>query len=179
MTATGESAGVRTVGAQARDIEIELLRRDISDRFDRIERSVLSLAAEINASQASPAGSLGEIKDLLHGLVQASEPAGTPTARRAGPARDVPELLTAALAAFGTAGSIHTQTLAAALGTSVEDLGRLLSSAGVQANRNPIRIRGQQARGYKRAAVEKAINRIVQGEASVSALVRSWSADSL
>lgn len=90
----------------------------------------------------------------------------------------VPELITRALAAFDQgADSIHTETLATRLHTSADTLGRLLPMLGVTSHRNPIRINGEQARGYKRDAFTDAIDRLNRGEITAPEEVHNWRPD--
>lgn len=86
----------------------------------------------------------------------------------------VPELLVRALVAFGTADRLHTRVLAEALGVRVEHLGRLLSQLDVRPLRSDFQVDGKRGRGYARADVETAADRIRAGDLVPPEEVARW-----
>lgn len=87
----------------------------------------------------------------------------------------LPELLVCAIVAFRLAERMHTRDLAAALGVRPESLGHLLSSLDVRPLPNAFSINGSKpARGYQRADLEAAAERILRGELVPPEHVKRW-----
>lgn len=89
----------------------------------------------------------------------------------------VPELLVRALVAFGQADRLHTRVLADALGVRVEHLGRLLSQLEVRPLKSDFQVDGKRGRGYTRADVEEAADRIRAGDLVPPEEVARWRPD--
>lgn len=85
----------------------------------------------------------------------------------------VPLLLSRALDAF-EGENVHTETLAAALHTTPEILGRLLPLIGITTHKNAIAINGKQARGYKRDVFQDAADRLTRGDLTAPDEVHRW-----
>jgi S-DNA-T family DNA segregation ATPase FtsK/SpoIIIE len=86
----------------------------------------------------------------------------------------VPELLLRAVVAFGKDERLHTRDLAAKVGVKVELLGQLLSQLDVRPLPNAFPIDGQKARGYRRADLEAAADRIRSGDLTPPETVARW-----
>lgn len=97
---------------------------------------------------------------------------GLPTAL----AVELPALLARLLDVFnrGDHDRLHTAVLAAEIGTTPTVLGKLLPQIGVQALPNAFYVGPDRNRGYARADLESAAERIQRGEIAVPAEVAAW-----
>ncbi|MDL4812783.1 FtsK/SpoIIIE domain-containing protein [Actinomadura opuntiae] len=88
----------------------------------------------------------------------------------------VPELVVRVLAAFGTAERMHTRDIAARIGCRPEVLGQLLSKLDVRPlpNAFPLKGKPKAARGYERAPIEAAAERINAGDLVPPEDVQRW-----
>lgn len=86
----------------------------------------------------------------------------------------VPEIVVTILAAMDGVDRMHTATIAAVIGARKETLGQLLSKLDIRPLRNAFRVDGQDGRGYERAAVEAAAERIRAGQLRVPPEVAAW-----
>lgn len=121
--------------------------------------------------------SLGAAAEKLRDAVNAhGRPAGGDDEfdRIVGAFNAVPELLAFAVAAFRTAERMHTRDLAEALGVRTEVLGQLLSQLEVRPLPNAFAIDGRTARGYRRADLEAACDRIIRGDLVPPETVTKW-----
>ncbi|GGL56602.1 hypothetical protein [Planomonospora parontospora] len=96
----------------------------------------------------------------------------------AAPVAPVPEILRRALAVFESMRTerLHSEELAAALGLTMTELADLLRPLEVRPLPNKFSRGGQERRGYARAALETAAERITRGEIEVPADVAAWPA---
>jgi hypothetical protein len=86
----------------------------------------------------------------------------------------VPELVVRILTVFGDADRMHTRTIAARIGARAETLGQLLSTLEVRPLKNAFHVGGEPGRGYERAAIEHAAERIRAGELEPPPVVMRW-----
>lgn len=89
----------------------------------------------------------------------------------------VPELLVRTVVAFRTAERMHTRDLADALGVRTEVLGQLLSQVDVRPLPSDFKVGGRRGRGYRRADVEAAVDRIRRGDLVPPESVAGWRPD--
>lgn len=131
----------------------------------------------------APAESLGEVLEGLDAAAERLRDAVNAETRSGGDSEFdrivsgfnvVPELLAHALAAFRTAERMHTRDLADALGVRTEVLGQLLSQVDVRPLPSDFKIDGRRGRGYRRADLEAAVDRIVRGDLEPPESVTKW-----
>lgn len=88
----------------------------------------------------------------------------------------LPPFVTAVLSAFGNDTRAHTVVLAEAVRTSKRELSELLRSIGVRPLPEAFSRNGTALRGYERAHVEAAADRIRTGELPVPPQIAAWTA---
>lgn len=90
----------------------------------------------------------------------------------------VPELIIRVLTAMGDAERMHTAVIASAVGVPTESLGSLLSQVDIRPLKNAFTVDGRpgRGRGYARADVDAAADRIRAGEQPVPDDVARWRA---
>lgn len=86
----------------------------------------------------------------------------------------VPELIIRVLSVIGDADRMHTDAIAAALRVHKSSLGGLLSPVGIRPLRNGFDVGGRTGRGYARADVEAAAERIRAGDQEVPEAIANW-----
>lgn len=88
----------------------------------------------------------------------------------------VPELIIRVLTAMGDAERMHTAAIASAVGVPTESLGSLLSQVDIRPLKNAFTVDGRpgRGRGYARADVDAAAERIRAGEQPVPDEVARW-----
>ncbi|GAA4226011.1 hypothetical protein GCM10022254_09510 [Actinomadura meridiana] len=89
----------------------------------------------------------------------------------------VPELVVRALVAFRAADRMHSRDMADALGVRVELLGQLLSQLDVRPLPSDFKVDGRRGRGYRRADLEAAADRIRRGDLVAPESVAGWRPD--
>lgn len=147
--------------------------------------SVPDRSESSRADRPAPAESLGSVLDGLDAAAEklrdAVNGAGSGGRReddefaRIVAGYDVlPELLVRAIVAFRTAERMHTRDLADALGVRTEVLGQLLSQVDVRPLPNDFKVGGKRGRGYRRADVEAAADRIRRGDLVPPESVTAW-----
>jgi hypothetical protein len=133
-----------------------------------VQQELANLAARLKA-----AGHLDAIPGVGAGSLNAPRPQVA--------AQPVPRILLRALAVFDQAGveRMHSKTLAAALGLGSEaELSRLLNPLEVHSLKEAFQVGGTRARGYARADVQAAADRVAAGEITVPAEIAEWPAAS-
>ncbi|MUN41442.1 FtsK/SpoIIIE domain-containing protein [Actinomadura litoris] len=89
----------------------------------------------------------------------------------------VPELVVRVLAAMGSAERMHTRQIAEKIGSRAESLGGLLSQLDIRPLKSDFTVDGRRGRGYERAEVEAAAERIRSGELVPPEEVARWRPD--
>jgi hypothetical protein len=70
--------------------------------------------------------------------------------------------------------TVHSRSLAEALGVRTEILGQLLSQVDVRPLPSDFKVDGRRGRGYRRADLEAAVDRIVRGDLVPPESVTAW-----